>query len=243
MRKIKSTLILFFLLVVIFILSGCMKNPTVPQDPYEKFNRTVFKFDQTVDHLIYRPVAAVYKTITPPPLQRGIYNFFNNLSLLTTVPNDLLQGKFHWMRIDSWRFIINTTVGIGGLFDIATQIGLPKHYEDFGMTLAFYSDYKQPTYLILPFLGLTTFRVALTQPIDYYMTPWPYLHIKSLRYSIMGLKWTNIRASLMDTNPFVDTSFDSYTFVRSAYLQQRNKLITENEHDYTLPRKRDESFL
>ncbi len=218
-------------------LIGCIKNPINPQDPYEKFNRAMFGFDQAVDHLVYRPVAKVYKTIIPPPLQLGISNAFTNLGMLTTVPNDVLQGKFHWMFIDGWRFIINTTVGIGGLFDIATRMGLPKHHEDFGMTLAFYSDHKQPTYLVLPFMKPTTFRVALTQPIDYYASPWPYLHPKSLRYTIMGLKWSNIRAGLMETNSLVDASFDSYAFVRSAYLQQRNKLIAENEKDYTLPHK------
>lgn len=110
-----------------------------PKDPYEKFNRAMFGFDQAVDYLVYRHVTKVYKTITPLPLQRDISsNTPTNLGMLTTMPNDVLQGKFHWMFIDAWRFIINKTVGIKRLFDIATRMGAcPKHHEDFRMTLVF----------------------------------------------------------------------------------------------------------
>lgn len=235
MQKIKSLLILFSLFVVI-LLGGCVRGPT-PQDPYEKYNRVMFGFDMAVDHLIYRPIAKVYGTITPPPLQRGISNIFSNLGVLTTIPNDILQGKFRWMLIDLWRFIINTTLGVGGLFDMATRLGLPKHYEDFGMTLAYYSDHKKPTYLVLPFLGASTFRAAISQPVDYYIGPWPYINSKALRYSMVGLKWTNVRAELMPMNKLLDTAFDPYAFARSVYLQRRNKLIEENSHDY-IPRNK-----
>lgn len=219
-------------LLLIGVLTGCTRHPTDPNDPLEPFNRAMFAFNMGVDHMIYRPVTKVYTTIIPPPLQRGVSNVFSNLGELTTIPNDLLQGKFKYMFMDFWRFVINSTIGIGGLFDVATRMGLPKHYEDFGMTLAYYSDKKTSPYLVLPFIGPITLRSAVTQPLDYYTGPWPYMHPDSFRYSMLGLKWLNIRAGLMPANKLIDTAFDPYAFMRSAYMQRRMQMIQNNEHDY-----------
>lgn len=125
-------------------------------DPYEKFNRSMFTFNDKLDQWILHPVAKGYDNITPSPIRRCITNFFSNLDTLTTIPNDLLQGKTAYFVADTWRFMINSTVGIGGLLDIASLAGLPKHHEDFGLTLAYWSgDYglKPQPYLVLPFLG------------------------------------------------------------------------------------------
>src|SRR3990167_3644799 len=216
------------------ILTSCAKKPADPHDPLESFNRAMFAFNMDIDHMVYRPITKVYTTITPRPLRKGVTNVFANLSELTTIPNDILQGKFKYAAIDLWRLIINTTVGVGGLFDVATRIGLPKHYEDFGMTLAFYSDAKTSPYLVLPFIGPISMRAAISQPIDYFTGPWQYMHPDTFRYSMLGLKWLNIRARLMSANDLLDTAFDPYAFMRSAYTQQRDKLIRNNEHDYQL---------
>jgi phospholipid-binding lipoprotein MlaA len=219
-------------LCFVLLLTGCAKNPSYPQDPYEKFNRAMFKFDMGVDHVVYRPISKVYMTITPPPLQRGISNVFTNVGTLTTIPNDILQGKIKYTLLDTWRFIINSTVGVGGLFDVASHLGFPKHYEDFGMTLAYYSDKKPSPYLVLPFVGPMTLRETIAQPVDYLTAPWPYVRPTSLSYSLAGLKWINLRAQAMPANKLIDSSFDPYAFMRSAFLQKRNELIRHNRHDY-----------
>jgi phospholipid-binding lipoprotein MlaA len=213
-------------------LAGCVKNPAYPEDPYEKFNRAMFGFDMRVDHVVYRPVTKVYTTITPPFLQHGIHNVFTNLGVITTVPNDILQGKFKYTLLDTWRFILNSSIGVGGLFDVASHLGFPKHYEDFGMTLAYYSDSQKSPYLVLPFLGPTTMRDTFAQPIDYLSSPWPYLHSNAVCYSTLALKWIDIRAQTMPANKLIDNAFDPYAFTRSAYLQQRADLIRNNKHDY-----------
>lgn len=219
-------------LLLLGMVTGCAKHPTDPHDPLEPFNRVMFAFNIDVDHMIYRPIATVYTTITPPPLQMGVSNVFSNLGELTTIANDVLQGKLKYTLIDFWRFIINTTIGVGGLFDIATRMGLPKHYEDFGMTLAFYSDKKTTPYLVLPFIGPIGMRAAIAQPMDYFTGPWLYMNPISFRYSMIGLKWLNIRTMLMPANKLIDTAFDPYAFMRSTYMQRRMKLIRSNKHDY-----------
>lgn len=222
-----------YLLIILFMLgSGCSKSPNDPADPYEKFNRKVFAFNMRVDHAIYRPIARTYTTITPPPLQKGISNVFTNLGMVTTIPNDILQGKFKYTVVDLWRLIINSTVGVGGLFDVASRLNIPLHHEDFSMTLAYYSRHKQPTYLIVPFLGPTTAKGIIAEPVDYFTTPWPILHPESVRYSLIGLKTTDLRASLMPTNKILDNAFDPYALMRSAYLQKRTALIDNNNQDY-----------
>ncbi len=219
-------------LSLILTLVGCVKKPSDPQDPYEGYNRYAFAFNQDVDHLIYRPAATVYKTIVPPPLKQGIGNAFNNVETLTFIPNDILQGKFKWALVDFWRIIINTTVGIGGLFDVASRMGLPKHYEDFGLTLAYWSGGKKEPYLIVPFIGPYTTRSAFGGLFDYVTTPWPYIRPNAVTYWAYGLKYLNVRASLLSADKLFDNAFDPYAFLRSAYLQRRNRLVKENTKPY-----------
>ena len=219
-------------ILVALALSGCAKKPTNPEDPYEPFNRAMFGFNMALDHMIYRPAAEVYMAVTPVPLQAGIGNAFDNLGEITTVPNDVLQGKFKYALMDTWRFIINSTVGIAGLFDIASRMGLPKHSEDFGMTLAYYSDNKKAPYLVMPLLGPMTLRSGLGRPVDYLTSPWIFIRSNALTYSLFALKWVNVRAQFMTTNQLMDTAFDPYAFLRSAYLQNRFQSIRDNEHDY-----------
>jgi len=132
---------IFILLCSIFLmtLTACTRSPN-PKDPYESFNRKVYAFNQVFDTLIAKPVAKTYTTIVPPPLQAGVSNFYDNFWTPTTIANDILQGKFGYAVADTWRFLINSTVGILGLFDVASHMkGLPKHYEDLGLTFAYWS--------------------------------------------------------------------------------------------------------
>lgn len=235
MRKILISMIL----VIMFLLAGCAKNPTNNVDPYEKFNRFTFAFNQDLDHLVFRPVAKVYDTLAPPPLKKGITNFFDNIQEITTFPNDILQGKIRFAFVDFWRFVINSTIGIGGLFDVASRMGLPKHYEDFGMTLAVWDGGHKSPYLVLPVLGSSTFRAGFGKIFDVGMSPYPYIRPRAIGWTAEGVRLLNERAKLLAANKLIDTAFDPYVFVRNAYLQRREKLIRKNMKPYKTKLQRD----
>ena len=150
-----------------------------PNDPYEPFNRVMYKFNDTLDRFVSEgPVATLYNKIMPKPLATGLTNFYNNVDTIPTIINDILQGNYHQMASDTWRFAINTTIGIGGLVDVASRLGLDPHLEDFGLTLAHWG-HKNSNYLVLPFVGPTTVRDGIALPINYYtMTPYPLIYPK-----------------------------------------------------------------
>lgn len=215
------------------LLSACTLKPGQPGvDHYERYNRAVFAFNTDVDRLFIRPVAKIYDTVLPPPLKKGVTNVFFNLGMITTVPNDILQGKVKWALTDLWRLIINSTVGIGGLFDVATRIGFPKHYEDFGLTLAYWSGDKEEPYFMLPLLGPNTTRSAFGIGIDYLMSPWPYLRQRSITWTLFAINYINTRARFLDTDKFIEQAYDPYVFTRNAYLQIRRNMIRENREPY-----------
>ncbi len=220
------------------ITDNSTTTPEKNVDPYEKFNRTMFTFNDKLDHWILRPVAQGYDTITPSPIRRCVTNFFDNLDTLTTIPNDLLQGKTAYFVADTWRFMINSTVGIGGLLDIASLVGLPKHHEDFGLTLAYWGgDYglKPQPYLVLPFLGSTTTRDAFGKIPDAATWPFNYINPDYYNYGVFAVNIVNKRAELLPADKLVEEAFDPYIFVRSAFLQSRNREIEKNRHETNFP--------
>jgi phospholipid-binding lipoprotein MlaA len=230
MRKILAILICITFTI---ITTGCARKPSNPAvDPYENFNRAIFAFNTDIDHLVYRPASKVYRAITPGFARKGVSNVFDNIGELTTMPNDLLQGKIRYIFLDFWRLVINSTFGVGGLFDVATKLGLHKHYEDFGMTLAYWSGGTRSAYLVIPLLGPSTFRTAFGLPFDAAASPWPYFNPNYIGWSAAGLKYLNIRTKLLNTDKLVDDAFDPYIFVRNAYLQHRNRQIDENMKPY-----------
>ncbi|MGB8285782.1 MAG: VacJ family lipoprotein [Candidatus Aquirickettsiella gammari] len=200
-------------------------------DPYENYNRHAFKLNQTLDKIFFKPVATVYKTILPWPITKGIGNFFSNLEQVPTIINDLLQGEFYDATSDTWRLLINTTVGIGGLVDVASKIDLPSHHRDFGLTLAKWG-YTSSAYLVLPILGPRTVRDAVAWPINYGVFS-VYLYINDIAWR-NGLTWAsfvNARAQLLDFDQTIkQASFDPYVFQRNAYLQRRNYVIRKNSN-------------
>lgn len=222
---------------IVALSSGCARKPSnAAVDPYENFNRVVFAFNQDVDHLIYRPAATIYKNVVPWPLQSGINNAFENIGELTTMSNDLLQGKIKYVFLDFWRFFINSTVGIGGMIDVASRVGLKKHYNDFGMTLAYWSGKVDSPYLQVPFLGPLTFRDAFGLPFDYAMSPYPYLRPDGWTYYPQLVRLVNLRSRLLDTDKLVDDAFDPYIFVRNAYLQYRRAVVEANNEAHPVDR-------
>lgn len=223
-----------FSLLILSCLSclnmGCSStHPHNTQDPLETYNRTAHGFNTAIDKVIIRPIAQTYTFVIPRPIDQGVGNFFSNFNQVTTIANDILQADARYTIRDTWRFAINSTIGLLGIFDVASRMGLEKHTEDFGLTLAKWGIKDSP-YFVLPFLGPSTLRDAFSLPIDYYaLSPWPYVKSSGTRYGMYGLQTIHQRRILLGTDRVIKEAFDPYVFVRSAYLQRRAYLM-ENKN-------------
>jgi phospholipid-binding lipoprotein MlaA len=213
------------LLLVCAALTACASAHD-PRDPLEPFNRGVYKFNETVDKAVLKPVAKGYKAVMPPPLQAGVTNFFGNFSDVTTAINNLLQGKVRAALSDVGRVAVNSTVGILGIFDVASNVGLERHNEDFGQTLGVWGVAPGP-YLVLPLLGPSDFRDTVGLVAAYYTDPEFYLFTHSPEnWIVFGTRVINLRANLLDSERIFDAAaMDKYAFLRDAYLQRRRSLI------------------
>lgn len=200
-------------------------------DPYESFNRSMFTFNEKVDKYLFKPVAVGYNTIMPKPLNQGVHNFFMNLANLPTIANDILQFHFHQMASDLWRLTINTTLGIGGFFDIAGRMGLKSYSNDFGLTMHQWG-WENSNYVVLPFWGPRTVRDTVSLPVDYFLfSGYPQIDPQSLRFSLYALSVIDLRAqSLRFDSLYNAAAVDKYVFVRNAYLQHRAYQIKRNEN-------------
>lgn len=205
------------------LLAGCA-GPN-PRDPYEGYNRAMFKFNDTVDTYALKPVATVYRDVTPSFVQTGVGNFFGNLSDAWSGVNNLLQGKGGDGMTDITRFALNSTLGVLGLFDVATPAGLEKHKEDFGQTLGVWGLEPGP-YLVLPLLGPSTVRDTVALPADFAGNIWRYKEPTHVRNIGAGINLIDTRASLLDAgNLLEDASLDRYEFLRDGYLQRRENQV------------------
>jgi phospholipid-binding lipoprotein MlaA len=208
-------------------IGGCATLPQGkhdPRDPFERFNRAVWTFDNTLDHVILRPALREYSSTTPSPVSRSIRNFFSNATYTDTIVNDLLQAKFANGANDLARLVVNSVVGLGGLFDPATRMGLARHHADFGQTLGVWGLPSGP-YLMLPLLGPSDLRDFFGQAADEYLTPPAYSHDPYLRWGFYAVDQAIERAQYMGLNRLIDKAFDPYAFVRNAYLDHREFLI------------------
>lgn len=196
-------------------------------DPYQNFNRHAYKLNDTLDKLVFKPVATVYKTLLPAPAFRAATRFFSNLDEPITVSNELLQGKFYLAVTDTWRFVFNSTIGVLGLFDVASHMGLPKHHQDFGLTLAYWGVKSSP-YLVIPVLGPSTLRDAIGIVPDYYTSACPYIDDVALRNTLAFTYRVNTRATYLNFDRTFKIAFDPYVFQRNAYLQRRAYLQNQN---------------
>jgi phospholipid-binding lipoprotein MlaA len=198
-----------------------------PRDPFERINRTTFKFDDVLAHKVALPIARGYQAVTPKVIRRGIANVFENAHTPVIIANDLLQGKFAAFGQATARLILNSTVGLGGLLDPATGVGLPKDDNDFGRTLGTWGIHPGP-YLVLPLFGPSDIRDGLGKLVDQFGAPQNYIHDKAAFYGVEALGMVNtFSESLLPTYQLLDqqNAFDRYAFSRNAYLQQRNFLI------------------
>ncbi|HAU1190556.1 TPA: MlaA family lipoprotein [Legionella pneumophila] len=224
-------ILMFAGMVGSFILTSCASKGTNPIDPFEPFNRKVHNFNMAFDATVLRPPAKLYKAVVPRVVRKGVNNAFNNLDLFPTIASDILQAEGKWVIRDSWRLFINSTIGVGGLFDVAEKFGLPPHYNDLGLTLAKWGDKKSP-YLVIPFLGPSTLRDGAGWLFQFALwSPYVYIDDAGLVYGLIGLRYIDLRTQLFDTEPLLNEALDKYTFIRDAYLQHRNYLIAGTEQD------------
>jgi phospholipid-binding lipoprotein MlaA len=211
------------------LLAGCATVPSGkrdPRDPWEGFNRASYKFNDALDRAIAKPAAKGYKKVTPRVVRTGVSNFISNLGTITTVVNDVLQGKVKQAGHDSGRFLLNSTLGLAGLFDPASAAGLERNNEDFGQTLGKWGVKSGP-YLMLPILGPSTVRDTFARIPDQFTYPVNYLQDDSTRYIIRGVDFLDLRAGLLDLDPQIEKSYDKYAFIRNAWLQRREFLVTD----------------
>ena len=218
---------LLFLLALVFF-AGCATLPKGEQpdrrDPFERFNRSVYRFNDSLDRHVARPVAVAYVKITPQPVRTGVANFLANLNYPVTVVNDALQAKPKHFAQDLARLAVNTTIGIGGLFDPASKMGLESHDEDFGQTLGRWGVPPGP-FLMLPVLGPSDVRDGLGKVADHYSEPQAYFSNQTLGWGLTGMGLVSKRAGLLDADAALNRYFDPYIFLRNAYLQRRVFLI------------------
>ena len=218
-----------FVALLTLLLAGCATQPNAkrdPRDPFEGFNRASYKFNDALDRAILKPTAKGYKAIAPQFVETGVSNFFSNLGQPTVILNDLLQAKFKPALSDTGRFLLNTTVGIGGLFDPASKAGLDRNDEDFGQTLGKWGMPSGP-YLMVPFFGPSTVRDGFGSGVDVFSDPLHYVERDAWRYSLDGMRLIDARARRLSLEDTLNQTYDKYGFIRNAYLQQREYQVTD----------------
>lgn len=204
------------------LLSGCASVPQPDErDPLQSYNRAMDSFNDGVDKAVLKPVATAYDTVLPQPVRTGVSNFFGNLGDAWSFVNNVLQGKPEGALHSFWRVVVNTTIGIGGLFDPASEMRLERHREDFGQTLGHWGVGPGP-YVVLPLLGPSTLRDTVALPLDWLGHPRSQIHDVPVRNSLTAVEFVNTRAKLLEAGDLLDgAALDPYSFKRDAFLQKR----------------------
>jgi len=219
-------------LVILFLFGfaipfNCFAQTEQNIDPWQGFNRAMFSFNDTLDHWAVKPLAQGYKFVMPDPLEIGVSNIFNNIREVPNAINGVLQGDFKGAAHDTGRLLVNTTLGVAGLLDVAKYMNLPADDpEDFGQTLAVWGVGQGP-YLVLPLLGPSTLRDGVGKPVDWYTTPVAYIEDVPTTNTLFALSLVDTRANLLALEGSI--SGDRYTFIRDVYLQRREFLINNGE--------------
>ena len=214
--------------VLVLLTSACatIEGPPNPDDPYEGFNRAMFEFNDTVDEYAFKPLAKGYNFVMPDIASKGVTNFFNNLDDIVVFFNQILQFKIRDAAATSMRLVFNTTFGLFGLIDVASDMGLPKQNEDFGQTLAVWGV-GSGNYVVLPFIGSRTIRDTAGLAVDWiYFDPVLNRQTKEASLAALTIKYIDVRAGLLKASTILDETVpDRYAFVRDAWLAQREYLI------------------
>ena len=214
------------LLLCLFGLAPAMAAEPVDTDPLEAINRPIFVFNERMDQYLLKPAARGYHAITPDPLETGVDNFFRNLRDVNTTLNSILQGRLQGAAQAGGRFLLNSTIGMLGLFDVATRMGIEPLRTDFGQTLAVWGVPEGP-YLMVPLFGPRTMRSGVGTVFDAYTSVEVAIDDVRLRNSLIGLELVSSRVELLKAEDLI--SGDRYIFIRDAYLQQRRALVNDGE--------------
>jgi phospholipid-binding lipoprotein MlaA len=228
---LRATLALFAL-----AMAGCASlGGDDPRDPFEGFNRGIYRFNDKVDQTVARPVATAYRRVIPGEIRDRVRNFFGNIEDVFVGVNNVLQGKFADGANDFARVAFNSTIGLLGIHDVATDMGYEKHNEDFGQTFGYWGAGTGP-YLILPLLGSSNVRDGIGTGIGMYVDPIGDVRGYHTQYALWGLRLTQTRADLLDASRILEeAALDRYVFQRDAYLQRRRSLV----YDGRPPRQKD----
>jgi phospholipid-binding lipoprotein MlaA len=210
------------------IAAGCATG-TDPRDPYESFNRSVYRLNDRVDTVVAQPAARAYRAMLPSFVRTGVANVFSNIGDVRNVVNNGLQGKFADAYSDFGRIIINTTLGMGGVFDVASHAGVEKHNEDFGQTLGTWGA-SSGSFIVLPIFGPTTTRDALGRVFDYASDPVTFVNPFAAQLGARSAQGVDNRAQFLEAGALLkDASLDPYLFMRDAYLQRRQALVRDGQ--------------
>ena len=187
-------------------------------DPFEDLNRDIFIFNEKLDEKLLKPAALTYRKVTPQFARTGVTNFFNNLEEIDTTINQILQGEIKYAFNDAGRFVINSTIGLFGLIDVASKMGLEKHEEDFGQTLGVWGFNSGP-YIMIPFLGPSNPRDLLSRPISSFLSGTFAMEDNDVKITLVGIDALETRERLLDAETLIIG--DKYIFVKDAYIQSR----------------------
>ena len=235
LRRLRVLLVSASMLMT--LLGGCATTGN-PRDPLEPMNRAIYSFNDGVDQAIFKPVAEAYRAVLPSFVRTGVSNFFANINDVSIALNNLLQGKPVDAISDVGRIVVNTTAGVLGVFDVATEFGMEKHNEDFGQTLGYWGMSDGP-FLMLPLLGPSNLRDTVGLAADFKLDPITYVDPSRDRNILWGSRSVSQRAHLLDASKILETAaLDPYDFLRDAYLQRRRNLV----HDGLPPPVKDDDL-
>ena len=232
--------ILFLGALLVMALQGCATVKSADaRDPWESMNRSVYNFNDAVDTIAIKPAARVYESLVPKFVQTGVHNVLGNLGDVWSMANSALQFKGQHAVESFLRVSVNTVFGLGGILDIATEMRLERHKEDFGQTLGHWGVKPGP-YIVLPILGPSTLRDTLAYPVDYKGDAVRQFSDQATRNSLVVLRVTDVRVGLLQAvDTLKEASLDPYTFVRDAYLQKRQNDVYDgnppSDFDYSDP--------
>lgn len=227
-------------LASLMTLGGCTSVPdnagSDPSDPWEVVNRHTYAFNQGVDNVLIKPIAKGYQFIVPEPVRDSVTHFYQNLGEPSNALNNVLQGKVEEGILSLFRLMINSTVGVGGLFDVASEVGITRMPEDFGQTMGVWGISDGP-YVVLPIFGPSTVRDSVGLVPEFFTDPNYYVDNDYVRWSSWGVKFVNTRERLLPYTDMLELQVDPYVAMRNAYLQSRQSAVQDGQNDEVVEEK------